>query len=98
MRPLPRQPGTPFLGSSSRQQDGFEPPMLQNHAGDRVDRATSRQLSGENMLKMTQLTAFAAVVFLAVGINVLPQPAHAQAPAPQPAAPAAAPTGAAPAG
>jgi len=48
------------------------------------------------MLKMTQLTAFAAVVSLAIATQVLPQSALAQAPQPVPAA--AAPAGAAPAG
>ena len=48
------------------------------------------------MLKMTQLTAFAAVVSLAIATQVLPQSALAQAPQPAPAA--AAPAGAAPAG
>ena len=48
------------------------------------------------MLKMTQLTAFAAVVSLAIATQVLPQSALAQAPQPAPAA--AVPAGAAPAG
>ena len=56
--------------------------MLQDRAGDRVDLVPSWQLSGENMLKMTQLTAFAAVVSLAVATQLLPQSALAQAPQP----------------
>jgi len=53
------------------------------------------------MLKMTQLTAFAAVVSLAIATQILPQSAFAQAPAPQPsptAAPPAATPSATPAG
>ena len=49
------------------------------------------------MLKMTQLTAFAAVVSLAVATQILPQSAFAQAPAPQPS-PTTAPAATAPAG